>query len=67
MKKVGIVLDDWKLPIFKRRLDKAGYKCENFNGPGQNIITLTVMAKTITEVQPIIAAANNEAAQSKKS
>lgn len=26
MQTIGIVIDDWKLPIFKRHLDNAGYK-----------------------------------------
>jgi len=66
MKTAGIVLDDWKLPIFKRCLDKGGFKYLEFNGPTKNCITLKVEFENITELQPIVQAANDEAAQFKR-
>lgn len=32
MKTAGVVIDDWKLPIFKRHLDGAGSKYTEFLG-----------------------------------
>jgi len=29
MKKIGIALDEWKMPIFERHLKQAGYSFEN--------------------------------------
>lgn len=35
----AIALDDWKLPIFRKRLKKAGYEYEDAGGfAGQNTI-----------------------------
>ena len=32
MQKAGIMLDDWKLPIFKKALDDAGFEYEQSPG-----------------------------------
>ena len=65
MKTAGIVLDDWKIHIFKKHLDEHKFKYKQFSGPMKGCITLKVETKTITELQPVIQAANDEAASKK--
>lgn len=40
--KVGIALDDWKLPVFRKRLTEAGYEYEDAGSftPGTTILTV---------------------------
>lgn len=38
--KAGIALDDWKLPVYRRRLTAAGYTYED---AGELIIGITVL------------------------
>ena len=66
MKKVGIVLDSWKLPIFKKILGDAGYEYERHEGPGVRVITLTIQTESIAKLQPFVKKANDEAAKSKR-
>lgn len=56
--KAGIGLDDWKLPVFRRRLDEAGFKYEDAGeiSPGVTILTVTTddldgLAAVIVECQ----------------
>lgn len=65
MKKAGVVIDAWKLPIFKKHLDEAGYNYQQFNGPTKGVITLQVEYVFVKDVQPIIEAANSECAKEK--
>ena len=60
MKKAGIVLDAYKLAVFKKHLDAAGYKYEQSPGlPGT--IILTVEYEWASDLQPIVEKANAEA------
>lgn len=64
-KTAAVVLDDWKLPIFKKHLDLAGYK---YDGPipfthGTRI--LKVSYEWVHELQPIIEAAQRECAETR--
>jgi len=64
-KKAGVALDDWKLPIFKKHLDAAGYKYDepvNFTTHGKTLI-LTVYFEWAHELQPIIETAQRECAE----
>ncbi len=40
--KAGIVLDDWKLPVFRRRLTDAGYEYTDAGGFTHDTTVLTV-------------------------
>ena len=40
--KAGVVLERWKLPIFKRHLDAAGRTLEQFPGLMPDLVTLKV-------------------------
>lgn len=65
MIKVAVMIDRWKLEIFKKHLDKAGFKYKKHPGLTHDTINLKVDAETIEELHPIILAANQEAARSK--
>lgn len=60
MKIAGVVIDDWKLPIFKRHLDGAGYKYTEHPGVTHGTLTLRVNYAWVSELKPIIEAANEE-------
>lgn len=66
MKTAAIVIDDWKLTIFKKTLDSEGYKYTEHNGPAQGCITLKVKASSISALKPIVKRMNAEAAKSKR-
>ena len=62
----GVVIDSWKLDIFKRHLDKAGYKYTQHPGPFPSVITLRVITDFVHKLQPVIKAAQEECAGSKR-
>lgn len=56
--KVGVFIEPWKLTIFKRRLDAAGYSyTETLDG---GFVTLSVEVDQITPLQRVIEAAQRE-------
>lgn len=65
MKTAAVVIDAWKLPIFKRHLDKAGYKYTENPGVASDTLTLRVSYEWVAQLQPVIVAANDECARSK--
>lgn len=61
-KTAAVALDDWKLPIFKKHLDLAGYK---YDGPvpfTDGTLILKVQYEWVYELKPIIEAAHRECA-----
>lgn len=56
----GVVIDDWKLPIFKRHLDAAGYPYTEHPGLTAHTLTLQVRCDGVHKLQPIVRAANDE-------
>jgi len=66
MKKAAIVIDDWKLPIFKRILEEEGYQFTQHNGPVDGCITLDVRTESIAKLKPVVERMNAEAARSRK-
>ena len=60
----GIVVEDWKLPVFKRHLDKKKYSYEvvSFGSEGvfANCSSIKVKAETAEELKPIVGAAYKE-------
>lgn len=56
----GVVLDRWKLPIFKRHLDAAGFEYSEHPGVTSDTMLLKVKADFVATVQPIIEAAQRE-------
>ena len=67
MKKAAVGLDDWKLPIFKRHLDAAGYKYEEPLRFTEGTLILKVHYEWVHELKPIIEAAQRECAEWKAS
>ena len=65
MKKSAVALDDWKLPIFKKHLDAAGYKYEVPVPFTHGTLILTVHFDWVHELKPIIEAAQRECAESR--
>jgi len=63
MKTAGTVIDDWKLPIFKKHLDAAGYKYDAPVPFTDGTLILKVHYECVHELQPIIEAAQRECAR----
>ena len=67
MSKAAVALDDWKLPIFKRHLDAAGYKYEEPVPFVDGTLILTVYYEWVRDLKPIIEAAQKECVIAKES
>lgn len=63
VKKVGIVIDDWKLPIFERHLKQAGYTFENKGVFHAGTLVLRVSTTNVEAMRAVVSAANSEAGQ----
>lgn len=61
--KIGIAIDPWKLAIFKKHLDRAGLVYEVTEGQPFSVIKVE---GSPSKLQPIVQAANDEAARSKQ-
>lgn len=66
MKTAAVVIDDWKLPIFAKHLDAAGYNYEKHPGLAKGTLTLRVKYEWVAAIQPVIEAANKECANAKR-
>lgn len=62
----GVVIDDWKLPVFKKHLDAAGYTYTEHPGVTSDTLTLRVRYKWVAELKPIIEAANKECSNERR-
>jgi hypothetical protein len=60
MKIAAVVIDKWKLPIFKQHLDSAGYIYTEHPGLTQETLTLRVEYEWVGALSPIIEAAYEE-------
>jgi hypothetical protein len=60
MKTAGVVIDVWKLAIFKKHLDAAGYSYMEDAGPIKGTMVLRVKYEWVHALQPVVAAANEE-------
>lgn len=63
--KAAIGIDEWKLPIFKRHLDAAGYEWVNAGNLTPDTLILTVMSNDKDALEKVVRAANLEAATRK--
>jgi hypothetical protein len=62
--KAGIVLDNWKLPVFERHLTSAGYSFENKGQFSPDCLTLVVVYTDDTlKLQKVVQAAFDECAR----
>lgn len=64
--KVGIAIDDWKLPIFERHLLQAGHVYEKRPGVTKDTLLLTVETDDARALETVVRAANAEAATSQE-
>ncbi len=60
MKTAAVVLDSWKLGIFKRHLDEAGFNYTEKPGITNDTLTLQVEYEWVSQLQPVIESANKE-------
>ena len=62
---IGIVIDAYKLPIFKKTLDKEGYEYSEKSGPIVGCITLKVKTKYIAKLARLVDKMNQDYENSK--
>ena len=63
--KAGVAIDSWKLDIFKKHLDAAGYKYDQGKGVTSDTLMLYVQYTWLSDLKPIIEAAERECQESK--
>lgn len=63
MSKAAIAIDDWKLPIFERRLTQSGYAFTNVGVLVKGVLVLQVETDNVEALAVVIKAANDEAAR----
>jgi hypothetical protein len=56
----AVAIDAWKLPVFKRHLDAAGFTYSEHPGLTENTLTLQVTYEWLHKLHPIVTAANDE-------
>ena len=61
--KAAIALDDWKLPVFRKRLVEAGYTYEDAGPFTGDTTVLTVETDDVQALGRVIAACQAECAQ----
>jgi hypothetical protein len=64
--KAGIAVDDWKLPVFRRVLDEAGYTYKDGGGFAGNCTMLLVETESSLLLAAVVAKANAECERMKK-
>ena len=64
--KAGIAVDNWKLPVFRRRLEAAGYKYEDGGGLTPEATVLMVETADILALKRVIEACQNECRKAKR-
>lgn len=62
----GVVIDDWKLDIFKEILDAEGFEYTEGQGITPNTLLLSVKTESAAKLQPFIERAAVKAAKYKK-
>lgn len=58
--KAGIVIDAWKLPIFKKHLTEAGFSFEEKGALTPGSLVLHVQAESAEKLKPVVVAAQQE-------
>jgi hypothetical protein len=64
--KAGVAIDNWKLPIFKKHLDAAGYKYEEPVPFVDGTLILKVQYEWVHKLKSILEAAQKECAEMKR-
>ena len=63
--RAGIVVDDWKLPVFRKRLTEAGYHYEDGGAARVNTTLLTVETQNVFALKEVLDACQRECARMK--
>lgn len=63
--KVGIAVDNWKLPVFRKRLTEAGYEYQDGGARTFEATLLTVHADDMLALGKVIEACQAECRKSK--
>lgn len=66
MKTAGVVIDSWKLPIFKRHLDESACTYTEHPGYSSFTIILKISYEWVADLKPVIEAAEKECRFTKK-
>lgn len=66
--KAAVALDDWKLPVFRRRLEAGGFKYSDAGEamPGVTMLTVVFRPDEQAKLTAVITAANAECARKGK-
>jgi hypothetical protein len=64
--KAGIAVDDWKLPVFRKRLTAAGYKYEDGGALTSGVTLLTVKTNNMFALKKVLEECQAECAEMKK-
>ena len=60
-KKLAVIVDSWKLPIFERHFRKAGYAWETGPAVTPDTLRLIVITESISAFGEVVKAAQREA------
>jgi hypothetical protein len=52
--KAGIAVDDWKLPIFRKKLTEAGFEYTDAGGLTHNTTVLTVETDDLLRLKSVV-------------
>jgi hypothetical protein len=61
MTTAGIVIDDWKLPFFTKRLDAGRFKYEEKSGITEDTLTLMVEVEDLNTFSDLVKQMNHDA------
>lgn len=64
--RAGVICDDWKLPVFRRRLKEAGFEYEDGGAPIPNCTNLIVVTDNPVKLAAVIAECQAECAKQKR-
>jgi hypothetical protein len=65
-KTAAVAVEEWKVPIFRKHLDEAGYAYEGPTPLRPGIVVLKVRYEWVHELKPVIEAAQRECHASRK-
>jgi len=63
--KIGVVIDKWKLSIFRKRFHESGVKFSEHKGLTDDTLLLRISCEFMADVQHVIEQANNECRKEK--
>lgn len=64
--KAGIVVYDWKLAVFRKRLTEAGYDYQDGGAPVANCTNLIVVTNDVLALKKVVEACQAECARMKR-